>query len=66
MRKPQLTCYLTTNWRSYNAGLKKRGSLTVWFDLAMTWEGLPKKAARTLLMLIDREPQAVERVLVGT
>ncbi|MCG4255416.1 transcriptional regulator [Acetobacter senegalensis] len=25
----------------------------------------PEKAARTLLMLIDREPQAVERVLVG-
>ena len=26
----------------------------------------PEKAARTLLMLIDQEPQAVERVLVGT
>ena len=26
---------------------------------------MPEKAARTLLMLIDREPQAVERVLVG-
>ena len=25
----------------------------------------PEKAARTLLMLIDREPQAVERVLIG-
>ncbi|GBR61476.1 XRE family transcriptional regulator [Acetobacter senegalensis DSM 18889] len=25
----------------------------------------PEKAARTLLMLIDKEPQAVERVLVG-
>ncbi|WP_244980652.1 helix-turn-helix domain-containing protein [Acetobacter thailandicus] len=27
---------------------------------------IPEKAARTLLMLIDQEPQAVERVLVGT
>ena len=26
---------------------------------------MPEKAARTLLMLIDREPQAVERVLIG-
>jgi len=25
----------------------------------------PEKAARTLLLLIDREPQAVERVLAG-
>ncbi len=33
--------YRTTNWPSYNAALKKRGSLTVWFDPAMSWEGLP-------------------------
>ena len=24
--------YRTTNWRQYNAGLKARGSLTVWLD----------------------------------
>lgn len=24
---------------AYNMALKKRGSLTVWFDLTMTWEG---------------------------
>jgi hypothetical protein len=30
-----------TNWFSYNAALKKRGSLTVWFDPSMNWEGLP-------------------------
>lgn len=34
------TRYRTTNWSSYNAALKKRGSLTVWFDPSMLWEGL--------------------------
>ncbi|MGX7347073.1 IS5 family transposase [Acetobacter pasteurianus] len=41
MSKPQPTRYRTTNWSSYNAALKKRGSLTVWFDPSMNWEGLP-------------------------
>ena len=34
------TRYRTTNWSSYNAALKKRGSLTVWFDPSMLWEGM--------------------------
>ncbi|GBQ23367.1 transposase [Gluconacetobacter sacchari DSM 12717] len=41
MSKPTPPRYRTTNWSSYNASLKKRGSLTVWFDPSMTWEGLP-------------------------
>ncbi|UMM07973.1 IS5 family transposase [Gluconobacter frateurii] len=41
MSKPKRTCYRTTNWSSYNAALKKRGCLTVWFDPSMNWEGLP-------------------------
>lgn len=41
MSKSKLTRYRTTNWCSYNASLKKRGSLTVWFDPVMVWEGLP-------------------------
>ncbi|MFT8419025.1 MAG: IS5 family transposase [Acetobacter sp.] len=41
MSKSQPTRYRTTNWSSYNAALKKRGSLTVWFDPSMNWEGLP-------------------------
>lgn len=28
----------TRSWRSYNEGLKRRGSLTIWFDPGMTWE----------------------------
>lgn len=27
----------TTNWAAYNAALKTRGSLTIWFDKDMQW-----------------------------
>ncbi|MGY6634463.1 MAG: IS5 family transposase, partial [Alkalilacustris sp.] len=29
------------NWPAYNEALKRRGSLTIWFDPAMTWEAAP-------------------------
>ena len=29
--------YKTTNWASYNASLKARGSLTVWLDKDLQW-----------------------------
>lgn len=29
--------YRTTNWKQYNAALKARGSLTVWFDKNISW-----------------------------
>ena len=35
------TKYRTTNWASYNDALKQRGSLTPWFDPAMSWEAAP-------------------------
>ena len=31
------TKYKTTNWSTYNEALKRRGSLTVWFDPEMIW-----------------------------
>ena len=34
--KPKLR-YRTTNWQHYNASVKARGSLTVWFDKDMAW-----------------------------
>ena len=37
MSKPTLATYRTTNWRSYNAALKKRGSLLIWFDPEAVW-----------------------------
>ena len=31
----------TRNWPACNAALKRRGSLTIWFDPAMIWEAAP-------------------------
>ncbi|MCP1167714.1 IS5 family transposase [Limimaricola litoreus] len=37
MPKPSPTRYRTTNWSDYNAALRKRVSLSVWFDPEMIW-----------------------------
>lgn len=34
------TCKIR-NWRAYNEALKRRGSLTIWFDPKITWEAKP-------------------------
>jgi hypothetical protein len=41
MSKPTPPTYRTTNWRSYNAALRKRGSLLVWFDPETEWLAAP-------------------------
>ena len=41
MSRPTSPTYKTRNWPAYNAALKRRGSLTIWFDPAMTWEAIP-------------------------
>ena len=41
MSKPISPTYKTTNWADYNAALKRRGSLTIWFDPEMNWDGIP-------------------------
>ena len=38
MPKPANTRYRTTNWSDYNASLKRRGSLSIWFDPEMLWQ----------------------------
>lgn len=50
MSRPTSPTYKTTNWASYNEALKRRGSLTIWFDPAMRWEGVPtgKRGRRQL------------------
>lgn len=35
------TKYKTTNWSAYNEALRRRGSLTVWFDPDMVWRPPP-------------------------
>ena len=41
MSKPTSGAYRTRNWPAYNEALKRRGSLTIWFDPAMIWEAEP-------------------------
>jgi hypothetical protein len=41
MSRPTPPVYKTRNWPSYNEALKRRGSLTIWFDPDMTWDAAP-------------------------
>jgi len=41
MSRPTPPAYKTRNWPAYNEALKRRGSLTLWFDPATTWEAAP-------------------------
>lgn len=41
MSKPAPPTYRTTNWRAYNAALKQRGSLQIWFDPETVWLAEP-------------------------
>lgn len=49
MSKPSSVRYRTTNWSSYTASLKRRGSLLIWLDKEMTRlappEGSPGRPA---------------------
>jgi len=41
MSKPTPPAYRTTNWRAYNAALRQRGSLSIWFDPETPWLAAP-------------------------
>jgi hypothetical protein len=41
MSRPTLPADKTRNWPAYNKALKRRGSLTIWFDRDMTWDAAP-------------------------
>ncbi|GLK65227.1 IS5-like element ISPko3 family transposase [Paracoccus kondratievae] len=41
MSRPTPPAYKTRNWPSYNEALKRRGSLTIWFDPEMIWAAAP-------------------------
>jgi transposase len=41
MSRPNTPTYKTLNWPAYNEALKRRGSLTIWFDPAMSWDAAP-------------------------
>jgi len=42
MSKPASVTYRTTNWAAYNAALRRRGSLLIWFDPQMEWLAAPR------------------------
>ena len=44
MTKPEPVRYRTTNWKSYNDALRRRGSLLIWLDKDMAW--MASKAER--------------------
>ena len=41
MNRPTPPAYKTRNWPAYNEALKRRGSLTIWFDPEMSWDAVP-------------------------
>jgi hypothetical protein len=41
MSRPSPLTYRTRNWPAYNEALRRRGSLTIWFDPEMAWEAAP-------------------------
>ena len=41
MSRPTSPTYKTRNWPAYNEVLKRRGSLTIWFDPKMSWDAAP-------------------------
>ena len=41
MSRPTPPTYRTRNWPAYNDALKRRGSLTIWFDPEMSWDAAP-------------------------
>ena len=41
MSKPSPVRYRTTNWPTYTAALRKRGSLLIWLDKEMAWLAPP-------------------------
>jgi hypothetical protein len=51
MSRPTPPTYKSRNWPAYNEALKRRGSLTTWFDSTMAWEAVPtgKRAGGIML-----------------
>lgn len=52
MSKPEPARYRTTNWKSYNEALKRRGSLLIWLDNDMAWFA-PRAGRPELCSIVD-------------
>jgi hypothetical protein len=53
MSRPTPLTYKIKNWWAYNKELKRRGSLTIWFDPEMTWDAFSteERAKRYLITI---------------
>ena len=58
MPKSAPTRYRTRNWSAYNAALRERGSLTVWFDPSTPWHATPSGKRGGQLIYSDAAIQA--------
>jgi hypothetical protein len=58
MNKPTAPTYRTTNWRAYNAALKQRGSLQIWFDPETVWLAEPSGKRGRSATFTDASSQA--------
>ena len=73
MAKPEAPKYRTKNWSAYNAALKSRGSLLVWFDPEMAWfAGQSGKRGRSdtfsdaaiqFCLMVTRVPQLIRQAI---
>lgn len=55
------------NWQEYNAGLKRRGSLTLWIDESITgnWyhEGPVKRGGQSVIEADDFKVMAAQKII---
>lgn len=67
MSRPEPPAYKTRNWPAYNEALKRRGSLAIWFDPAMTWEAAPtgKRGRQPVYDDADVQTCLTMKVLLG-
>ena len=47
------TRYTVTNWKAYEAGLRQRGSLTIWFseEAVAAWQAPPREMSWSMLQM---------------
>ena len=67
MSRANTLSYKTLNWPEYNRALKRRGSLTIWFDPDMSWAANPTGKRGRQLVYSDAAVQTclTMKVLFG-
>ena len=50
MSRPNRSTYKTLNWPEYNKALRRRGSLSIWFDPDMAWAAKPTDGTGQLFL----------------